>query len=399
MKMKKTIKTGTLLGTDSALRKVPRPSPLTFGLCSISALLLSTSPASAAAKTTSPAGTPININIQVTGNSSQSPVSSQEHPGAQPLAPQTQAKPRSLPPVVAAPLAKKVIVSAPKRLASARKTNVAPSPLASTGMAEASGSSRDFVSAHVETRQESGTALSNSLAATFRVEFYGPSFTDNPSLRPDLTTGIPNNEKDPVHTENKLTLGYRPSANTLLGVGLESNFYAIKGFQMRDPYLLMRDKKLIHSGGFNVDAQLRSYLGMTGYSQDHHLLASFRLINDMSFHPSGTRWTFTAYTYAHQYVYGSATAGNLDQRVFAMPMIEYQMTSNLSAVLAYKAWANHTSGSLPFAFNSEPTLLAPGLSWTALPGLNINPYLDLSPGTGFAYDNTTIGLNVNWTIL
>jgi hypothetical protein len=240
---------------------------------------------------------------------------------------------------------------------------------------------------------------SRFMMATLRTEIYGPGVTlgGNGSRRPDLNTGVGTNPKDLIRAEHKFVAAYKWSPSVLTGVGLEANQVATAGFIARDPYLVLRDNQLLHTDFINWDLQGRAYAGLTDNSVKAHSPFAFRLSQTWGFRPSRGRWTLDVHGYAHLWTYGAdASAQAQDFRAHFNPYVTYRISPKIAARADYRAYGNHKRNRAWNDLDSEPTTAGPGVIWDVTPAFNVNPFLDLSPGTGFKWSHSTVGVNLNW---
>lgn len=245
--------------------------------------------------------------------------------------------------------------------------------------------------------QAETSSWTKQIGLSIGTETYGPSLTEWDPYRPDLTKGKKDNTKDLVRNKFKVTPSYKVGASTSIALGIEGTLQATKGYDFTDPYLAFRDSKLINAGTVTTDASARLYGGFSSSAATAKRAASVRLIQGTKWNVDSSRWTLEFYSYYQRFFYNAgALASAWSSELYLVPGINYRTSSTLQLQLQSKTFAHEFNNSSFLALKADPTVVSIGVSWDAVPGLNINPFIDTSPSQGFSPEYSTVGLFMSW---
>jgi hypothetical protein len=246
-------------------------------------------------------------------------------------------------------------------------------------------------------QSQTETSWTRNIGLSIGAENYGPSLTEFDAYRPDVAKGTNNNPKDLVRSKLKFTPSYKVGASSAIILGIEGALQATKGFDFTDPYLAYRDSKAIDTAGVTTDAAVRLYGGLSPSAGPAKRIASLRLIQDTKWNIAGSRWMLELYSYYHRFFYSASASGtSMASELFLNPVLGYRTSASLQIQLQSKTWAHESLKSSFLALNADPTLLSVGVSWDVVPGLNLNPFIDMSPSQSFRPEFSTLGLFMSW---
>jgi hypothetical protein len=223
-----------------------------------------------------------------------------------------------------------------------------------------------------------GDSILSKLDLVYLGIFDGPSVT-HPSPYVPSPTGEPDTDS-PVHLTNYVFAGYRLSERYTVGTLITSNLFPYEKpfLKLYDPALRISDRHFISSGDFNVFADVRLFLPATEASRNSHLVAGIQSFQMSSYHLSGTRWSFFAYSSIRYNFFTQNGSGN-DLIIYFAPTIGYDLSSKVSANLFFGATASHTFKSHFTHLNLDEFYMGPGISWDITPNLSFSPALSISP--------------------
>ncbi len=256
----------------------------------------------------------------------------------------------------------------------------------------------DEIAARSETSSSSFTSkLTKHITASVRFEGYGPATTDWTGYRPNVDKGLSNDRKQEAYSKNKLYLGYKFNESQSAGVGLQVYYLSYSGDSFKDPYIFVRDSHFVQSGGYNFDAALRLYAGVSADAKKYNTPMGIRFVQDSTY-KTGTPLTLGFFSEMHWYTLSKRVIGARELEFFLVPNVDIKIATKWTANLALKIWAYHNVGKNLFDLVNDPVLLSPGFTYSPIKTVAINPYLDFATRR-FAWNMTTVGLNLNWKIL
>lgn len=251
------------------------------------------------------------------------------------------------------------------------------------------------------TAPSGSSSVLKRFTATSAIEVYGPSITEWRDLRPNVDKGTTEDIKSPVYSKNKFNLGYKLTSTRTTGLGLE--FYSLSrvGNVFKDPYVYVRDNKLIEAGNYTMDLALRVYAGVSPNSRAANTLptSAFRLVHNSTYKFDSSSWSAAFYSETQWNPQRVRKVGAYEVGFFLVPNVNYNLSDSFALNLGTKIWTTHKVGQTFFAQTIDPILVSPNVAWKPISGLTVNPYLDFAPGQAFAMKFTTIGLNLSYKLI
>jgi hypothetical protein len=278
------------------------------------------------------------------------------------------------------------------------------SPLGTAATAPGSASGSRILTAPGSTSGSSGVPGAGHFFLTYDNEWDGPSLGNADRL-------VPDDLGEPLQyqlVENWVTMGVYLSKKTTIGVVANSIFQPDGATQhvWKDPYLLVKTKKLIDTGGFTAGGDLRLYVPTTQKSRDTGLDGSIRVSPKFEYSFPGSRWAVGTRSYVRTYVLAPAdTLGTplkkprKDWSVFFGPYATYQLAPKLKAICWYESYALHPETSPGNEWASDGTDLRPAVSWDVTDYLNLTPFLNLFPAGKMDLRSTYVGLQMSITLI
>jgi hypothetical protein len=226
--------------------------------------------------------------------------------------------------------------------------------------------------------------------------FYGPALKGTSKFQPQ-----PNGEPNPLApllAKNYASLGYAlDDRHFISGTAywILTPLYEQSRSAMRDPYLRVGNAKLVNSGPFNWYADLRVHFPVTTESRDSDMLSGLQTFHIWTY-DFNRFLTAGLYGSARMNIFGGQGSGH-DLELYAGPNLNFAVSRKLSLTLLYEANLVHNFGAPALTFANDGNDLEPGVSWDALPNLNLNPYLNLYPDN-LSLRSTSFGMLLNWAI-
>ncbi len=226
---------------------------------------------------------------------------------------------------------------------------------------------------------------------------YGPSVAGSSVYRPTPQGKI--DRESPMFARNFMTAGYDVSDDvSISGTGYWIWAATGKKFSIQDPYVQISDSSYFSRDEFNAYGDFRVHFPASDESRDRNMLIGLQSFHILSYQPEDTRFTFLSSLSARYSYLGKQGYGD-DLELYAAPSAQYLLAPKVSASLTYQMGASHAFGQKPFHFNNDGTELSPGVIWSPIPSLVLNPYLSFSTGGRLALDTTTFNLYVNWQLI
>lgn len=199
-----------------------------------------------------------------------------------------------------------------------------------------------------------------------------------------------------------LGIGYKIGESSKVGLQIRASYVPVMGHNMtlKTPNLTVSNSKLINRGNFNLSADLRTPLAITSAAKKAGLLTGLGSLQTMTYDIPNTKLTVGTLSIINWSLYSAEAAdGTSNMMVALTPFANYQFTEKLAGTLNYDMGASHGKGTSLTDWSNDGTDLQIGLGWDAAKGVNLNPYLQLSPGGKVSLDSTSVGMYVSAKIL
>jgi hypothetical protein len=253
--------------------------------------------------------------------------------------------------------------------------------------------------------QGAGSVLSNFSLRLDSV-WYGGSVKDPGSdfLPSDYS------QQGPGHTfiRNSIGVGYKISPDLVLGVTPRIEYVpSARDYRWADSYLRLMAPKLVDRGNFSMIGDIRLYaplargprLNGEGMSVMTHFVPNYNF--------PGTKWSINANLYHQWYARTDRTAPDFatafaknewTSEIYIGPSINYQLTPTVALSVLYEFDSVHVANDDFFSYYSDSsssngyTDLEPGISWDITPNVNLNPFLNLYPGSKFNLETANVNV-------
>ena len=169
--------------------------------------------------------------------------------------------------------------------------------------------------------------------------------------------------------------------------------------------------KLINKGQFTAIGDLRFYVPTSHFSRMNGEETAVMTRFVPSYTPTGSRFTFGTIFYHTWYIRDARVdaenaPGNTPfnnnawaSEFYAGPNMQYQITPTLAFSALYEFDAvrvSNSPGLLNYTSDTHSgngyTDFEPGVSWDITPNINLNPFLNMYPGSNFSLDTTNINV-------
>ena len=245
------------------------------------------------------------------------------------------------------------------------------------------------------------TSFLDKMTVSYLGILEGPAIDHWNGFQPDPNVGD-GSQSSPADMVNLLSARYKMTPDVSVGgttkVTFDNLFISNKTVTLRDFFVSVKDNKLITAGAFGLSGDLRMGFPVAATAQANTLQMYLSSKQKASYAIPDSRFTLGLLAYGQFNFYQDAL-GQSDVSMFALPMVDFQITPTLSWGVGYEMDAKHTSGDRFFSINNAGTGLSTGPSWDITPAINFNPFLTFYPGNKLATDTTTIGAYLSWTIL
>lgn len=244
---------------------------------------------------------------------------------------------------------------------------------------------------------------------TARVDevYYGASLSGlgDPNQPNDVQKDAPG---APVFIRSNVGLGYKISPDLVAGAVARVDYLpkANNNTLWEDAYLRLMAPKLIDKGAFTAVGDLRFYVPTSHLSRMNGEETAIMTRFVPSYTPTGSRWTYGTIFY-HTWYLRDARVDSVDayatnawsSEFYAGPNVSYQMTPTVALSALYEFDAVRLSNANGFFnYTSDThssngfTDFEPGVSWDITPNINLNPFLNMYPGSNFSLDTTNINV-------
>jgi hypothetical protein len=221
---------------------------------------------------------------------------------------------------------------------------------------------------------------------------YGPSVRDFSAHQSDPTL--------PITTRNFLTWNMDLGNDTILGVTGSWSWQPVLGqdLALRDPFLKLGKANLIRTGSFSWYGDFRVHLPVTEISRAQDLWFGLQSFHYLSWEGSKGGLGAALSTRYNQYG-GQGFGDNWD--VYLGPSAHVNLHEKLSFQLLLEWGAGHPVEESRNILFSNGVDLEPGLTWRALPNLDVNPYVTIpldNEARTFGTD-PSLGMSLSWQLL
>jgi hypothetical protein len=237
-------------------------------------------------------------------------------------------------------------------------------------------------------------SVMSKITASYVGLYHGPGIKDPiSSMQPDE-----NGELSGQMLESSIIGGYKLTNTITAGAYVNFTSEVGKGTYLNDPALNIANSKMIDMGNFSMASHFRAYLPVTQASRDANQITQLRNLNILNYDVPKTKLSLGLITSERLYIYSSNTDGQRVARLYAGPMVNYQLTPTIAVGVLGEVESTYKRGADFFSVADGAFDVEPNISWDVTPKINVNPYLNLYP-TKFSADSSSVGILLSAKIL
>lgn len=245
---------------------------------------------------------------------------------------------------------------------------------------------------------EAAPKLIDKLSIAYAGQYVGPSI-GNPSAYITDEYGLTTDTKQVI--DSVLATGYK--LNDRMSAGLNINFVYTpvmgQDLRLKDPTLKLSMKKLIDRGNLSLNGDFRIYPGVTASSRNKSMLAGVRTTQSLNYTVPNSKFSVGAAGIIRWNIYGASASSGQDISTYLGPNVNYQISPTVAANLLYEMGGGHSLGESITNWSADGTDLQAGVSWDITKAINLNPYLQLTPGGKVNLDSTSFGAYITAKLL
>lgn len=228
---------------------------------------------------------------------------------------------------------------------------------------------------------------------------FGPALKKSSAYQPTPTGGIDPNF--PVQIKNFLGLGYNLTDEITVTPTAYWIWRPVLGqkLTLMDPFIRLSHSRLINTDHFNLYGDFRVHFGVSSTSRQNDYLTGFQTFQALSYIPGDDGSVILSlYGSARYNVFGKQGRGS-DVELYLAPHLTAEIIPSLSFTLLYEMQAIHLFGARVGTLDNDGTDLQLGLAWEISPLLNMNPYINLYPGSSISLESSSFGMTLSWKMI
>lgn len=236
------------------------------------------------------------------------------------------------------------------------------------------------------------------LAIEYSTNVTGP--TDPNSMEASYLSES-DDHQDFLKAENALATGFRFDKNSSATIVSKWSWVPNQQQQMipMDPYLRVSHENFFTSELLNIAADVRVGFATSPISMDHGLIMSIASEQYVTYEVPRSRFTFGLISFLQGNVYQHVSVREEDHLEFRInPLVQYRISNLFSAVMAYEWTSKQAHFPDLSSQHQDGSLLEAGVSWAALPTLNVLFKFFNRARTPLEIEPLMFGTQLNWVL-